>query len=149
YAVNLLYSVAHCLLLVLLYRLDLLSHTLFYADLMVELDVGKFFTLPIMASVCIAGLVAASFFSALVVRFGHKVLGVLWALWMFVFLVLPRASAAAQESDGTTLIGRCALWVIERLRAIPIGMWQPLAAACVVLCIVLSVLLMRRYAVKN
>ena len=55
----------------------------------------------------VCGTVLANFFGALIFRFGRTAFWVLWAIWMFCSLVLPRMAKNAGESETLlTLAGR-------------------------------------------
>ncbi|MDK2813644.1 MAG: hypothetical protein PWQ08_899 [Clostridiales bacterium] len=55
----------------------------------------------------VCGTVLANFLGALIFRFGRTAFWVLWAIWMFCSLVLPRMAKSAGESETLlTLIGQ-------------------------------------------
>lgn len=149
YAVNLVYTVAQCALVLLLCRLDRFLMGSLYSHLELEVDFAEFIGFKILVPVVIGGVIVASFLGALLTRYGKKAFWVLWSVWMFTFLVLPRASEAAAESGNATILGMVALRVVSFVTAIPLSTWQWIGGAALLVCFAGSFLLVRKQAVTN
>lgn len=80
---------------------------------------------------------------ALLLRFGRKGYWVLWFLWMFAFLGVPRIMDAP---DGT-FFGELAGGISRVAQAVPEGGWILAGAAGILLCIAVSWGMLRRQQV--
>jgi len=80
---------------------------------------------------------------AILLRFGRKGFWVLWFLWMFAFVGVPRIMGAP---DGT-LFGKLAAWISRMAQAVPAGGWILAGAAGILLCLAVSWGMLRRQQV--
>lgn len=149
YVVSLVYTVAQCALMLLLFQLDRLMLRTFFSHLELDVDFSVFFGWKVLLLVVVAGVVVASFLGALLARYGKTAFWVLWAIWMFTFLVLPRASEAAAESGNATILGMIAIRVVEFFTSIPLSTWKVLGGVGLVVCLISNFLLVRKTAVSN
>lgn len=149
YVVSLVYTVAQCALMLLLFQLDRLMLRTLFSHLELDMDFSVFFGWKVLLLVVVAGVVVASFLGALLARYGKTAFWVLWAIWMFTFLVLPRASEAAAESGNATILGMIAIRVVEFFTSIPLSTWKFLGGIGLVVCLISNFLLVRKTAVTN
>lgn len=91
---------------------------------LLKLGVPAALAVPAVGSLC----------GAILLRFGRKGYWVLWFLWMFAFLGVPRIMDAP---DGT-LFGELAGWITRVAQAVPAGGWILAGAVGILLCIAVS-----------
>ncbi len=82
---------------------------------------------PIILAVSAVG----SLCGAILLRFRRKGFWVLWFLWMFTFVGVPRIMGAP---DGT-LFGELAGWISRTAQAVPVNGWILAGTAGILLCI--------------
>lgn len=80
---------------------------------------------------------------ALVLHFGKKAFWVLWFLWMFVFLGIPRITDAVEEAPQSFfgMLGRQASLIVQ---AVPGNVWIAAGTAGVLLCLGGSWMVLRK-----
>lgn len=90
----------------------------------------------------------AGFMGALLIRYGRKAFWVLWGLWMFGALVLPRILEAASEAPET-LYGRVGGWIAREFGAVSTNVWIAAGAVGSLLCLAGSWMLIRKQQVVS
>lgn len=98
------------------------------------------------ALAAIAAALIAEFCGALLLRFGRKAFWVLWALWMFGCIVIPRIAEAADEAPDS-VFGRIGTGAGRILESVPVGIWPLLLTAVCVFCLAGSYQILRRQQV--
>lgn len=149
YVVNLVYTVLQCALMFVLFQLDRILLKTFFSQLELEVDFSIYFGFKLLLIVIVSGVIVASFLGAMLTRYGKTAFWVLWSIWMFVFLVLPRASEAAAESGDATILGMIAIRVVEFFTSIPLSSWKVIGAVALVGCLIGNFLMVRKQAVTN
>ncbi len=93
----------------------------------------------------VCGTVLANFLGALIFRFGRTAFWVLWAIWMFCSLVLPRMAKSAGESETLlTLIGR---FFSKFFTELSLAGWSVIGLVGTLVAFVATLLLMRNQQV--
>ena len=85
-------------------------------------------------------------FGMLILRFGTKAFWVLWALWMFGCIGIPRIIDAV-EAAPQSLFGKIGTWVRNIMLQIPSGVWIGLALVGYITCMISSWILMKKQQV--
>lgn len=95
----------------------------------------------VFAAFLLGGVVLANFVGALLARFGKKAFWVLWAAWMFFFLVLPRMMSASEGKD--TILTRVGTAVASLFTGFSLTAWAALGLVCTVLAFIATLLMSR------
>ena len=85
----------------------------------------------IVAAIVLGGVVTANFAGAAVARYGKTAGWLLWAVWMFCCLVLPRMLAPSGRGDS--LLSRAGSALSRLLGQVPLPTWGAVGAAAVAL----------------
>ncbi len=93
------------------------------------------------AAFLLGGVVLANFVGALLARFGKKAFWVLWALWMFCFLVLPRMMEASEGKDS--ILTRAGRALAGLFTGFSLTAWGVLGLVCTVLAFFATLLMSR------
>lgn len=99
---------------------------------------------PVIAVLCIVGI----FSSILLLRFGRKAFWILWVIWMFGCVGIPRVSEAMEDAPNS-LMGRIGSAVTGYLRGIPLNIMIGTAAAVSVFCMIMSWIFIRKQQVSS
>lgn len=146
YVVNLVYSAVMVAFAWVLGLAEKGFCALVWPGVSLQVSMTSWFTLPVALMIVIVGVILASFVGALISRFGRRAFWVLWTLWMFGFLVVPRMMGTENKN---TLLGMIGQEAFRWINMLPLTAWKTLGAAGLLLCLVLTPVLLRRQAVTN
>lgn len=96
--------------------------------------------------VAVAMPILSILFGMLMLRFGNKVFWVLWALWMFGCLGIPRMVDAIEEAPHS-LFGRIGNWAGNIIFHIPLSVWIGVAVFAYIACVLGSWIIIRKQQV--
>ena len=101
-------------------------------------------SIPVMTVI----LVLAGFCGALMMRFGKVAGWILWFLWMFGWLGLPRIQEAVEKAPDS-LFGRIGSIAADMLRMVPLHTWVCIAVLVSILAFAETWVLLRRQQVTS
>ena len=96
----------------------------------------------------VAGAIICNFFGALVLRFGTKVLWILWSIWMFCTIFLPRVNLHGND-ENPTLLGNVLLWIIGLFSGFSVVAWSIFSSILILICLVGAVILLMKQQVVD
>lgn len=142
YLANVVKDLLIVLLLLLLCAAETQLCRMIYPGIREELDLFSWIlTMGVPAALAVPAV--GSLCGAILLRFGRKGYWVLWFLWMFAFLGVPRIMGAP---DGT-FFGELAGGITRMAQTVPAGGWILTGAAGILLCIAVSWGMLRRQQV--
>lgn len=144
YLANVTKNLLILLLLLYLCAAEIGLYEWIYPGIGLEIELNLFpWILKLGVLVALAIPALGNLCGAILLRFGRKGFWVLWFLWMFVFVGVPRIMGAP---DGT-LFGKLAAWISRMALAVPAGGWILAGAAGILLCLAVSWGMLRRQQV--
>lgn len=96
--------------------------------------------------IAVAMPILSILFGMLILHFGTKAFWVLWALWMFGCIGIPRIIDAVEEAPQS-LFGRIGTWVGNLIFHIPSSVWIGVALIGYIVCMISSWKLMKKQQV--
>lgn len=121
YMVSFMFNLIGVCLLTVISLADQALCSVMYPDCMNEIELTPYLLRwGILAAAAITMI--SGFLGALLMRFGKRAGWILWALWMFGCIVLPRITEAVSEAPDS-VFGKIGSVLIHLIRMVPGDMW--------------------------
>ncbi len=86
------------------------------------------------------------FLGALYGRYGRKASAIIWVLWLFCCIILPRMVDAYPE--GTGVMDRASNWMLAVILAVPVSVWIPFGIALAAAMVATTVVFAQKQTVR-
>lgn len=134
------------LLVLGLYRLELLIGSAAFADYPLEVEFGFLTDWPIVLAAMAGMLLTALFTGAMFGRFGRKAGLIVYFVWMFCCFVVPKIFTAEPGDEG--VFDQVALFTQSALLRMPMAGWYALGAIAVVSMVAAVVVMAQKQMVR-
>lgn len=147
YTVNFIFNLIGVCLMTVISFAEQTFYAWLYPDLVNEIDLTPYLLewgIPAAAVISIA----SGFCGILVMRYGKKAGGILWVLWMFICIGLPRITDAVSEAPDS-ISGKVGRAVIDAVCMVPGNLWVCIAGMVSLLALAGSWIMLRKQQVTS